>query len=146
MAGDEFVYVTFIKTTPEALWKALTDPEFTRKYWFGVTQEADWKVGSPWRLVYPDGTVTDVGDILECDPPKRLVIHWRNEFKPDLKAEGWSHCVMEIEPVDTKATKLTITHSIEVENSKFIASVAGGWPKVLSNLKSILEIGEVVFA
>jgi uncharacterized protein YndB with AHSA1/START domain len=143
--GGAFVYVTYIRTTPEKLWSALTNPEFTKKYWFGMHQESDWKPGSPWRLVFADGRIADVGEILESDPPKRLVIKWRNEFKPELKAEGHSRCTMELEPVGD-AVKLTITHAMETERtaSKVIDAVSGGWPRILSNLKSLLETGDVV--
>jgi uncharacterized protein YndB with AHSA1/START domain len=143
MADSRFVYVTFIRTTPGELWTALTSPEFTRKYWFGVHCESDWKAGSPWRLVYPDGRVADSGEIVEADPPKRMVIRWRNEFRPELKLEGYSRCAMELEPIDG-AVKLTIAHSIDHPDSKFIEAVSGGWPRILSNLKSLLETGEVV--
>lgn len=143
MAGDKFAYVTFIRTTPEALWEALTKPEFTRKYWFGVVMDSEWKVGSPWKMLYPDGTITDKGEILEYDPPKRIVIRWQNEFRPELKAEGFSRCVIEVEPV-ANAVKLSVTHMIDVEDSKLITAVSGGWPKILSNLKSLLETGDVV--
>ena len=144
MARSTFVYVTYIRTTPERLWSALTDPEFTRQYWFGVRNESEWKVGAPWRLVFPDGRVADTGEILEVDPPKRLVIKWRNEFRPELKAEGYARCTMELEPVEG-AVKLSITHSIEQEPSKFIEAVSGGWPRILSNLKSLLETGALAF-
>lgn len=143
MAGDKFVYVTFIRTTPEALWEALTGPEFTRKYWFGVVMDSEWKAGAPWKMQYADGTITDAGEILECDRPRRIVIRWQNEFRPELKAEGFSRCTIEIEPVDN-AVKLTVTHAIDVDNSKLIVAVSGGWPRILSNLKSLLETGDVV--
>ena len=142
MTGSKFVYVTFIRTTPEKLWSALTTPEFIRQYWFDMTHETDWKVGSPWKMLFPDGRIADMGEIAEFEPPRRLAIKWRNEFRPELKAEGWSRCVMELEPADN-AVKLTVTHTIEFENSKFIEAVSGGWPKILSNLKSLLETGEV---
>jgi uncharacterized protein YndB with AHSA1/START domain len=90
---------------------------------------------------------------LEAVPPSRLVIRWRNEFKPELKAEGYSRCTMEIEMADYypgyggKAAKLIIHHEVEAEGGgKFIEAVSGGWPKVLSNLKSLLETGDVAFA
>ncbi|MFS8111769.1 SRPBCC family protein [Rhizobium jaguaris] len=143
MTGSNFVYVTYIRTTPEKVWSALTTPEFIKKYWFNILHETDWKVGSPWRMIYPDGRVTDTGEIAEFDPPKRLAIKWRNEFMPELKAEGWSRCVIDIEPVED-SVKLTVTHTMELENAKFIGAVSGGWPKILSNLKSLLETGEVV--
>src|SRR5581483_4751764 len=98
MAQSQFVYVTYIRTTPEKLWQALTTPEFIRQFWFGMTAESDFKPGSPWKLVYPDGRLADVGKIVESEPPRRLVIRWRNEWNPELKAEGDSLCTMEIEP------------------------------------------------
>jgi uncharacterized protein YndB with AHSA1/START domain len=139
----EFIYATYIKTTPEKLWKAITTPEFQRQYWFGVVYETDWKIGSPWRMVYPDGKLTDTGEVLEFDPPKRLVLKWLNEWSEDLKAEGYSRCTMEIEPMDN-AVKLTVTHTMERAESKLIGAVSGGWPRILSNLKSLLETGHVV--
>jgi uncharacterized protein YndB with AHSA1/START domain len=139
-----FVYVTYIRTTPEKLWTALTDGEFNRKFWFGTRQESDWKPGSPWRLVFEDGRTADAGEILEVEPRKRLVIRWRNEFRPELKAEGYSRCTMELEAVED-AMKLTVSHGLEGPGEKFIEAVSGGWPKVLSNLKSLLETGEVAF-
>ncbi len=143
--GSTFVYVTYIRTTPKKLWSALTDPEFIRQYWFNIRCESDFKKGSPWKLVFEDGRVADTGEILESIPPKLLVIKWRNEFKPELKAEGDAICTMEIEPAGG-AVKLTITHSIDKKNAKFIEAVSGGWPKILSNLKSLLETGELAMA
>lgn len=140
MAGSTFVYVIYIRTTPEKLWHALTTPDFMKTYWFGVWADTDWKRGSSWKLVLPDGRVADSGEILESEPPKRLVIKWRNEFRPELKAEGYTRCTMELAP-EGDATKLSITHEIDVAESKTIAAVSTGWPKILSNLKSLLETG-----
>ena len=140
-----FVYVTFIRTTPETLWKALQDPEFTRQYWFGMHQESAWKVGAPWKLVFADGRVADTGEVLEIDPPKRVVLRWRNEFHPEAKAEGDARCTMELEPMGA-AVKLTITHTMDRPGSTLIEKVSGGWPKILANLKSLLETGEVLMA
>ena len=151
MSKPRFVYVTYIRTTPERLWAALTDPKTIRKFWFKMTAECDFKPGSPWCLKFEDGRTADSGEILEADPPWRLVIRWRNEFKPELKAEGFSRCTIEIEMADYypdfggKAAKLTLTHELEGEGTKFIEAVSGGWPKVLSNLKSLLETGDVAF-
>ena len=143
MARSTFVYVTYIRTTPEKLWSALTDPEFMKQYWFGVHCESQWTAGSSWRMVYPDGRVTDAGEIVEADPPRRLVIRWQHQNRPELKAEGDSLCTMELEPGGT-AVKLSITHTIERDSSKLIEAVSGGWPKILSNLKSLLETGSIV--
>lgn len=153
MSRPKFVYVTYIRTTPEKLWAALTDPETIRKYWFGITAECDWKPGSPWSLKFEDGRIADTGEILEVVPLKRLVIgKWQNQFKPELKAVGTSRCTMEIELADYypdfggKAVKLTIIHDVETEQgAPLIEAVSGGWPKILSNLKSLLETGDVTF-
>jgi uncharacterized protein YndB with AHSA1/START domain len=140
MARSTFVYVSYIRTTPEKLWSALTDGEFMKQYWFGTHCESKWIPGSSWKMVYPDGSITDAGKIVEAAPPRRLVIRWQNQNKPELKAEGESLCTMELEPTGT-AVKLSITHTIECEPSKLIVAVSGGWPKVISNLKSLLETG-----
>ncbi|HYX67239.1 MAG TPA: SRPBCC family protein [Burkholderiales bacterium] len=142
MAKSTFVYVTYIRTTPEKLWSALTGPEFHKQYWFGCHCESEWTAGSPWKLVYPDGRIADAGEIVEAKPPRRLVIRWRNEWNPELKAEGSSLCTMELEP-SAGAVKLSITHSVERDASKFVTAVSGGWPKVISNLKSLLETGAI---
>jgi uncharacterized protein YndB with AHSA1/START domain len=143
MARSTFVYVTYIRTTPERLWSALTDAQFMKQYWFGVHGESEWTPGSAWRLVSGDGHTLDAGEIVEADPPRRLVIRWQNQFKPELTAEGHSVCTMELE-ASGSAVKLAITHSIEREPSKFIEAVSGGWPKIISNLKSLLETGSAV--
>jgi uncharacterized protein YndB with AHSA1/START domain len=137
-----FVYVTFIRTTPEKLWTALTSPELMKDYWFGMHCESDWTPGSPWRLVFEDGRVADAGEIVEADPNRRLAIKWRNEFKPEMKAEGYSLCTFELEPAEG-AVKLTVTHEMDRAGSKFIEGVSTGWPRILSNLKSLLETGEI---
>jgi uncharacterized protein YndB with AHSA1/START domain len=138
---SRFVYVTYIRTTPAKLWQALTDPQFTERYWFGARQECDWKVGSPWKLVMPTVGLADSGEVLEVEPEKRLVLSWRNEFMPELKAEGYSRMTYDIEP-DGETVKLTVTH--ESDGEVFIEKVSGGWPKILSSLKSLLETGEAL--
>jgi uncharacterized protein YndB with AHSA1/START domain len=140
--GTTFVYVAFIRTTPDRLWSALTSPDFTKKYWFGMHHDTGWQAGSPWRLVFPDGRVADTGEIVEADPPRRLVLKWRNALRPELKSEGFSRCTIELEP-EAGAVKLTITHRADRPNSRLIQAVSGGWPRILSNLKSLLETGEL---
>ncbi len=142
-AESRFVYVSYIRTTPDKLWSALTNSDFAQQYWLGIRPEAEWKAGGSWKLMFKDGRIADIGEIIEFEPAKRLSIRWRNEFKPEMKAEGWSLCTMEIEPVG-EAVKLTVTHSMKREGAKFIGAVSGGWPQVLSNLKSLLETGSVV--
>ena len=144
MPRSTFVYVTYIRTTPEKLWSALTDDvEFMKQYWFGVHCESQWTAGSSWRMVTGDGRIPDAGEIVEAEPPRRLVIRWQHQNKPELKTEGESLCTMELEPCGT-AVKLSITHTIERDPSKLIAAVSGGWPKIISNLKSLLETGSTV--
>ena len=143
MARSTFVYVTYIRTTPEKLWSALTDAEFMKQYWFGTHCESEWTPGSSWKMIYRDGSITDAGEIVEAEPYRRLVIRWQHQSKPELKAEGDSLCTMELEAVGT-AVKLSITHTIEREPSKLIVAVSGGWPKIISNLKSLLETGSTV--
>ena len=141
MAKSMFVYVTYIRTTPQRLWSVLTtDTEFMKRYWFGVHCESEWTAGSSWKMLSGEGNLLDAGEILESDPPKRLVIRWQHQKMPELKAEGDSRCTMELEP-SGPAVKLTITHTMERDRSQFINAVSGGWPKILSNLKSLLEAG-----
>lgn len=143
MTDSRFVYVSYIRTTPEKLWAALIEPEFTRQYWAGTYQVSEWKVGSDWKNMIPDGRVGDSGKVLVFDPPRKLSITWRNEFMPEMKAEGHSTCTYDLEPAGT-AVKLTITHEIGVPNSKLIGGVSEGWPHLLASLKSLLETGEPI--
>jgi uncharacterized protein YndB with AHSA1/START domain len=144
MAKSTFVYATYIRTTPQKLWSALTDPEFMKQYWFGMHCESDFITGSPWKLVNERGEVMDAGEIVEADPPGRLVIRWEHQMRPELKAEGASMCTMDLVLLGP-AVRLTITHSVERDGSKLVEAVSGGWPKILSNLKSLLETGAVAF-
>jgi uncharacterized protein YndB with AHSA1/START domain len=139
--SSQFVYVTYIRSTPQKVWDALTRPEFQKLYWFGTYQESDWTPGAPWKMVLADGMIADAGEVLEIEPPRKLVLKWQNQFRPELKAEGWSRCVMDLEP-QGELVRLTITHSIEREHAKFIEAVSTGWPRILSSMKSFLETGE----
>jgi uncharacterized protein YndB with AHSA1/START domain len=144
MDKSTFVYESYIRTTPQKLWSALTeDVEFMKQYWFGVHCESQWTAGSSWKMINPDGRILDSGEIVEAQPPKRLVIRWRHQNKPELTAEGDSLCTIELEPSGS-VVKLSITHTIERDPSKFIEAVSGGWPKIVSNLKSLLETGSAV--
>ena len=140
-AQSTFVYVTYIRTTAEKLWSALTKPQFAKQYWFGMHMASEWKPGAEWKLCFTDGRVADIGEVLEVDPPRRLVLRWQNEFRPELKAEGPAKCTFELEP-NGEIVKLTITHSSPRPDSQLIVAVSGGWPKILANLKSLLETGK----
>lgn len=141
MAESRFVYVTSVRTTPEKLWRALTDPEFTRQYWCGTRQESEWKPGASWRNMAPDGRVADSGEVVEIEPGRRLVLNWRNEFMPELRAEGHSRLTYELEQ-QGDMVKLTVVHEMDRPDSKLIQAVSGGWPAILASLKSLLETGE----
>jgi len=141
MASPRFVYVTYIRTTPARLWQALIDPEFTRQYWAETWQDCDWKPGASWKLMIPDGRVGDAGEVLEIEPQRRLVLSWRNEFRPELREEGYSRLTYELEQQGA-SVKLTVIHEIDKPDSKLIEAVSSGWPHILASLKSLLETGE----
>jgi uncharacterized protein YndB with AHSA1/START domain len=141
MAKSQFVYVIYIRTTREKLWEALTKPEFTRQFWCETWQDCDWKQGSSWKIMIPDGRVGDSGEVLEIVPHKRLVVSWRNEFIPELREEGYSRLSYELEQ-QGDTVKLTVTHEMDKDGSTLIEKISSGWPPLLSSLKSMLETGE----
>lgn len=139
-AQSKFLYVAYIRTTPQRVWDALTLPKFTPKYWMGVTHHTNWKPGSPWKLKFADGRVADEGTVVEFDEPSKLILRWQHQLTPEMTAEGFSRCEIQLEPAGD-VTKLTVTHTMDVADSEFIAAVSTGWPMVLSGLKSLLETG-----
>ena len=143
MAKSEFVYVTFIRTTIESLWNALREPEFTRQFWFETVQECEWKKGSPWSIKFADGRLADSGEVVEIDPPRKLVLKWRNELFPEMTAEGYSRMTYALEQ-QGEVVKLTLKHEMDVSESTFIKGVSGGWPIILASLKSLLETGKSI--
>jgi uncharacterized protein YndB with AHSA1/START domain len=136
-----FHYVTYIRTTPKKVWDALLKPEFTKRYFFGITLDTDWQVGSPWRMVHRDGSVTDAGEVLEVEPPKRLVLNWRHEDSG--RKQDYTRCTFEISKVGG-LTKLEVRHESTRKVSQTIEAVSRGWPMILSNLKTMLETGKVL--
>jgi uncharacterized protein YndB with AHSA1/START domain len=140
MADSRFVYVTYIRTTPEKLWQALTDLEFTRRYWVETWQECEWKEGAAWRIVAPNGAVPDSGEVIEIDPPKKLVLSWKHHLTPAAH-EASTRLTYELEP-QGEMVKFTVTHASDVPDSKVIGATSQGWPVILSSLKSLLETGE----
>ena len=142
----EKVFEIYIKTTPERLWQAITDPELRRKYTFGVGYYSDWKPGSPYQAragaetVSPSMAIAE-GENLEVDPPRRLVQSYRALWSDDVKGEGTSRVTWEIEPVGDSCL-LTVTHDQLREEAN--SELYGGWPMVLSGLKTLLETGELL--
>jgi uncharacterized protein YndB with AHSA1/START domain len=141
MADSRFVYVTYIRTTPEKLWRALIEPEFTRQFWCETWQDCKWEPGAPWRIMTPDGRVADDGEVIEIEPHRRLVLTWRNHLFAELNAEGFSRLTYELEPKDD-TVKFTLIHEIDRPDSKLIGATSTGWPAILASLKSLLETGE----
>ena len=140
--STKFVYVTYIRTTPQKLWDALTRSEFTRQYWFDTELKSDWKVGSPLALVM-GGKTTDTGEILEADRPRRLAYTFKHVLDEDMRKEPATKVVFTLEP-HGKIVKLTVTHEGFGAGSKLLDGISKGWPAILSALKSLLETGKAV--
>ena len=141
MPRPEFVYVTYIETTLEQLWEALTSSEFSRRYWFGTELRSDFKVGSPLALVM-SGETTDTGEILEADPPRRLSYTFKHEVNEAMRKEPATKVAFTLEAFGN-LVKLTVTHEGFVEGSHLLGAISKGWPAILSGLKSLLETGKV---
>ncbi|MCM3926189.1 SRPBCC family protein [Frankia sp. AiPs1] len=156
MSSTEFVYITYIRTTPQGLWQALTDPDFTVRYW-GAALESDWRVGSPvvWRQ--SGVTVADPEQVvLAADPPRQLSYTWHtftpelaaafgfaDEFQATVRAERRSRVVFDLKPVGA-TVQLTVVHTDFDPGSTVLESISGGWPAILSNLKTLLETGQTL--
>ena len=142
MSRPEFVYVSYIATTPERLWEALTRGEFTKKYWYDRRIESDWQVGSPVRFYDGDSdTLTDDGVVLASDPPRRLSYTFR--YVGDTSSgnlEGYSRVTFTLEPFDA-VVKLTLVHD-ELASEEVAEGFREGWAPILSSLKTFLESGQ----
>jgi uncharacterized protein YndB with AHSA1/START domain/DNA-binding transcriptional ArsR family regulator len=145
-AQMEKVFEIYIKTTPDRLWQAIVDPEMRAKYTFGVGAYSDWTVGSSYAsrtgsaTVAPDMPIAE-GENIEVDPPRRLVQSFRALWSEDVKAEGTSRVTWEIEPVGDSC-RLTVTHDQLREMAN--GELYGGWPMILSGLKTLLETGDLL--
>jgi uncharacterized protein YndB with AHSA1/START domain/DNA-binding transcriptional ArsR family regulator len=139
----EKIFEIYIKTSPERLWAAITNPDLRRKYSFGLTVESDWKNGSPYRGVTshtPSMTIIE-GANLEVDPPRKLVQSFNAFWSDDVKEEGTSRVTWQIEQV-ADSCRLTVTHDQLREGGN--DEIYGGWPMILSGLKTLLETGETL--
>jgi uncharacterized protein YndB with AHSA1/START domain len=143
MTEAQFVYVTYIAATPQRIWDALLEPEFTRQYW-GHDNVSNWKPGSSWehRDVEQSGRVRLVGKVLESDPPRRLVLTWADPADAG-RAAAHSRVTFLLEPVEGMV-KLTVHHEALVPGSDMHEGIVEGWPRVLSSLKSLLETGKAL--
>lgn len=155
MNDPHFVYVTYIATTPEKLWEALTSGDFTSQYWGGRRIESAWKPGSPVRHVKEDGTLDWKGEVIEADPPRRLVYTFdclTDDEMPDYEGERVdlenreppSRVTFEIAEYMGRV-RLTLVHDGFEPGSRVVQGISHGWPAILSSLKSLLESGQPLF-
>ena len=138
MSKPEFVYTTYIETSAEKLWHALTDGDLHERYWFGHKATSDWKVGSTYCFA-KQGKPSVEGKVLISDPPKKLAYTW-DPASTDAKRERTSRVTFDIEPRGS-VVKLTVTHDNLDEGGKTFRDISGGWPMVIASLKSMLETG-----
>ncbi|MBA3313480.1 MAG: SRPBCC family protein [Planctomycetota bacterium] len=142
MSKPVHVYVTYIATTPEKVWEALTSSEITPLYFFGRRVESDWKIGSPFRMWQEDGTLDVQGQVLECDPPRRLSVTWHVEWVEEVRHLPEVVVTYQIDPLG-EVVRLTMTESHPTPvDEKYHEGGRRGWPVILSSLKSYLETGE----
>jgi uncharacterized protein YndB with AHSA1/START domain len=135
-----YVCVTYVAAPPEKVWAALIAPELTAKYW-QHENASDWRPGSKWAHVRndEDRTIDIIGEVLESDPPRRLILSWADP-SDEGHEDGFSRVTLEVEPY-MGVTRLTVTHDRLEEGSEMLEGITDGWPKVLSSLKSLLETG-----
>jgi uncharacterized protein YndB with AHSA1/START domain len=150
------VYRVYIRATPDAIWTAITDPDWTDRYGYGGRAQYELRPGGSFRLLASDAMraqgVPEVavdGEVIEADPPRKLVQTWRLAMEANLAAEGFTRLTYEIEPLEGGVTKLTITHDLTdtpvhaglVAGEMEATGAGGGWAWVLSGLKTVLETG-----
>jgi uncharacterized protein YndB with AHSA1/START domain len=139
--GTITVFEIYIKTTPERLWEAITSEEMRKKYSFGVGTKSDWTQGSEYSAAVPGVIEIASGENLEVDPPRRLVQSFTAHWSEEVEHEGTSRVTWEIEPVGTSC-RLRVTHDQLGESAN--SELFGGWPMILSGLKTLLETGEML--
>ena len=151
MKKPDYVYVIYIATTPEKAWRALIDTEMMRQWWIDPVagcarvNVSDWRPGSRWEHTRADGsgTVDIVGKVVESTPPKRLVFTWARPADADDDTKH-SRVTFDVEPYGDKLVRLTVTHDELAGDTQMLEGISGGWPKVLSNLKTFLESGQAL--
>jgi uncharacterized protein YndB with AHSA1/START domain len=144
MAESRFLYLTYIRAPAQTVWDALTDPAQNKLFWSGYHQQSSWQVGAAFAIVGAEGQAWDTGKVLAFDPPKHFAVTWNHQHDAAMKAEGESTCSFDLEALSDQLTKLTVTHTIPVADSKLIGAVSTGWPMIMSSLKSLLETGRAL--
>jgi uncharacterized protein YndB with AHSA1/START domain len=151
MKKPDYVYVTYIATTPEKAWRALIETDLMREWWLDPVagcarvNVSDWKPGSRWEHTRADGTgtVDILGKVVECTPPRRLVFTWARPADAEDDSKH-SRVTFDVEPYGDALIRLTVTHDDLERDPDMLKGVSGGWPKVLSNLKTFLETGRAL--
>jgi len=144
MAESRFLYLTYIRAPAQKVWDALTDPAQNKLFWSGYHQESSWQVGADFAIVGAEGKAWDTGKVLAFDPPRHFSGTWNHQHDAAMKAEGESTCSFDLEALSDELTKLTVTHTMPVSESKLIGAVSTGWPMIMSSLKSLLETGRAL--
>jgi uncharacterized protein YndB with AHSA1/START domain/DNA-binding transcriptional ArsR family regulator len=140
-AAPAFVHAVYIRATPQAIWRAITETDFTLRYFYGSAVECDWRPSSPYRMTI-EGELQIEGQILEVDPPRRLVQSWHGVWDEGMAADAPTTVTWEIEEAMPGVCKLTVIHEGLVAGSSTLEQVSGGWPYILSGLKTLLETGK----
>ena len=136
----QFVYVTYIHATADKVWQALTDGDFTQRYWGGLRITSDWNVGASVQLMNRDGMAGAVGEVIEADFPSRLSYTFHMQVSEATRADPPSRVTFELQPLEV-VTKLTLTHD-HVAAGETFSNTSNGWPALMSSMKSLIETGE----
>jgi uncharacterized protein YndB with AHSA1/START domain/DNA-binding transcriptional ArsR family regulator len=141
MSAPKHVYEIYIRATPERVWQAITDPELTERYYYGTRVESDWQPGSRYVYRRPDGSDQLIGEVLEVDPPKRLVTTFSAIWDDEVRADPPSRLIWEVVPFGPTSL-LRMTHEDVIPGSATERNVTGGWSVILSGMKTVIETGE----
>lgn len=142
MSGTSFVYITYIRGPAATVWDAFLNPKVQKRVWNDHILESDWREGRAWRMVSSDGQIANSGEVLEIHRPRRLALSYRSDHVAEWRSEGYSRAIFDLEAIGG-ATRFTVTHTMDRPNSKLITAASASWPLILSNLKSVIETGDV---
>lgn len=140
IVAPAFVSAIYIRATPEAIWRAITETDFTVRYYYGNAIESDWEPGSAFRMTL-EGELQIEGEIVEIDPPRRLVQSWHGVWDEGMRADAPTRVTWEIEETEPGVCRVTLLHDGLVAGSPTLEQVSGGWLYVLSGMKTLLETG-----
>jgi len=146
MSVPDHVYSVFVRATPERIWQAITDGDDTVQYYYGTRVVSDFRAGAPLRYDYPDGSVAADGEVVDVDPPRRLVMSFHPRWSPEIEAEGPVTMTWEVEPAEGGASKLTVTTTGMKAGGHIEEEFSGGIVYIVSGLKSFVETGAPMVA